>query len=118
MVTQRPEPCITCLSLLILKISLKYKRLCCSSERHNLFLFVPGLCILIMATSIILHSMITCPKCGFTKEEEMSVDSCQYFYKCENCSVLLKPLAGDCCVFCSYGTIKCPPVQQGASCCS
>ena len=32
-------------------------------------------------------------------------------------SPVLKPLKGDCCVFCSYGTVKCPPIQQGQSCC-
>ncbi|WP_321163938.1 GDCCVxC domain-containing (seleno)protein, partial [Idiomarina zobellii] len=31
--------------------------------------------------------------------------------------VLLKPLKGDCCVYCSYGTVKCPPIQEGQSCC-
>jgi len=25
------------------------------------------------------------------------------FYRCTACDVLLKPLPGDCCVFCSYG---------------
>jgi hypothetical protein len=31
----------------------------------------------------------------------------------------LKPLAGDCCVFCSYGSVPCPPVQQNgkSGCC-
>jgi len=24
---------------------------------------------------------------------------------------VLKPLTGDCCVFCSYGTVPCPPIQ-------
>jgi hypothetical protein len=24
---------------------------------------------------------------------------------------LLKPKPGDCCVFCSYGSVACPPVQ-------
>jgi hypothetical protein len=43
--------------------------------------------------------------------EAILVDACQYFYECENCETYLKPLKGDCCVFCSYGTIKCPPLQ-------
>ena len=30
----------------------------------------------------------------------------------------LKPLAGDCCVFCSFGSVKCPPIQRGDPCCS
>ncbi|WP_449452180.1 GDCCVxC domain-containing (seleno)protein [Taibaiella koreensis] len=45
----------------------------------------------------------------------MSTDSCLYFYECESCKTRLKPLAGDFCVFWSYGTIKCPPIQQGVS---
>lgn len=71
-----------------------------------------------MATAILINSVITCPNCGFQKEEEMPTDACQYFYECENCKIRLKPSAGDCCVFCSYGTVKCPPIQQGTSCCS
>jgi hypothetical protein len=56
-----------------------------------------------------LMSRITCPHCGFGKEEEMPIDFCLFFYECENCKSRLKPLGGDCCVFCSFGTAKCPP---------
>ena len=70
-----------------------------------------------MAATIQLQSVITCPNCGFEKEEEVPTNACQYFYECETCKSTLKPLAGDCCVFCSYGTVKCPPIQQGSSCC-
>jgi hypothetical protein len=70
-----------------------------------------------MTAEIKLLSIITCPACGFKKEEEMPVTACQYFYECENCKTLLKPQTGDCCVFCSYGSVKCPPVQLGTSCC-
>lgn len=66
-----------------------------------------------MNTEIIAKSVITCPHCGFQKEEEMPTDACVYFYECTNCKALLKPKAGDCCVFCSYGTVKCPPKQMG-----
>jgi hypothetical protein len=61
-------------------------------------------------------SAITCPQCGFKKEEEMPTDACQYFYECTNCKIILKPIPGDCCVFCSYGTVKCPS-KQGIECC-
>ncbi len=54
-------------------------------------------------------SRITCPKCGFTKEEVMPTDACQYFYECTNCHTRLTPKDGDCCVFCSYGDVACPP---------
>lgn len=64
-----------------------------------------------------LQSVITCPECGHKKEETMPTDSCTFFYECENCKRRLKPKAGDCCVFCSYGTIECPPIQLDRDCC-
>jgi uncharacterized membrane protein len=64
-----------------------------------------------------LISTITCPVCAHTKREEMPTDACTYFYQCEACNTRLKPKQGDCCVFCSYGTVKCPPIQQGLNCC-
>lgn len=67
--------------------------------------------------SIELESIITCPTCGHRKLETMLTDACQFFYECEKCQVVLKPQSGDCCVFCSYGTVKCPPIQAGTSCC-
>lgn len=66
---------------------------------------------------VITKSKLTCPQCGFAEEVEMPVDACQYFYECQHCRALLKPKTGDCCVFCSYGAIKCPPKQIGESCC-
>ncbi|WP_082018558.1 MULTISPECIES: GDCCVxC domain-containing (seleno)protein [Pedobacter] len=68
--------------------------------------------------TIFLQSIITCPLCQHQKEESMPTDACQYFYECENCHERLKPLQGDCCVFCSYGTVKCPPIQENRTCCS
>ncbi|MFV8837654.1 GDCCVxC domain-containing (seleno)protein [Salinimicrobium soli] len=65
-----------------------------------------------------LKSIITCPHCKFSKEESMPTDACQFFYKCSNCGVILKPLEGDCCVFCSYGSVPCPPIQESGSCCN
>ncbi|WP_083938423.1 GDCCVxC domain-containing (seleno)protein [Psychromonas ossibalaenae] len=66
---------------------------------------------------VILQSILTCPFCGFQKSEIMPVDACLYFYQCSGCKKLLKPKAGDCCVFCSYGSVKCPPIQLHKPCC-
>lgn len=66
---------------------------------------------------LILQSRITCPICGHEKTETMPGDACQYFYECEACHVLLKPKPGDCCVFCSFGTVPCPPIQKAGQCC-
>ncbi len=59
-----------------------------------------------------LISTLRCPQCGFEKAETMPTDACQFFYKCENCQTTLRPKPGDCCVFCSFGSIPCPPIQS------
>ena len=68
-------------------------------------------------SSVELHSTITCPKCGHEESEIMATDSCQFYYLCKACGELLRPLEGHCCVFCSYGSVKCPPIQLGDGCC-
>ena len=63
----------------------------------------------------IVESTITCPRCGASRTERMPTDACQFFYECSACKVTVRPKAGDCCVFCSYGTVKCPPMQAAAT---
>ena len=62
----------------------------------------------------VLESVITCPACGLVARETMPTDACQWFFECHACRTLLKPKPGDCCVFCSYGSVPCPPIQLGA----
>ena len=62
--------------------------------------------------SVTLHSTITCPVCGFAKSEVMPTAACQVRYQCIQCGEMLKPAPGDCCVFCSYGSAPCPPIQS------
>jgi hypothetical protein len=59
-----------------------------------------------------LRSTITCPECGHAATETMPTDACLYFYDCLGCGARLKPRQGDCCVFCSYGSTPCPPIQE------
>jgi hypothetical protein len=61
---------------------------------------------------IIAESELTCPECGHKSMETMPADNCQFFYECKGCGTLLKPLQGDCCVYCSYGTVPYPPIQE------
>ena len=68
-------------------------------------------------TNVVLESVLTCPHCGFAKQETMPTDACQFYYECSNCKTLLRPNQGDCCVFCSFGSVKCPPIQTQRSCC-
>jgi hypothetical protein len=68
-----------------------------------------------MESPPILESVLTCPHCGLAAVEVMPTDACLRFHECAGCHALLRPKPGDCCVFCSYGTVKCPPVQQSGA---
>ena len=69
------------------------------------------------------QSRLTCPDCGHQETETMPTAACQFFYDCKGCKIVLRPNAGDCCVYCSFGTVPCPPIQEAqasgaiASCC-
>ncbi len=71
-----------------------------------------------------LTSTLTCPHCGHRASETMPTDACQFFYECTGCGTLLRPKEGDCCVYCSYGDVPCPSIQEardsgdGANCCA
>ncbi len=70
--------------------------------------------------SVTLESTLTCPHCGTARTETMPTDACQFCYDCTGCGAVLRPNAGDCCVFCLFGTVPCPPIQangKGSSCC-
>ncbi|MDP2818865.1 MAG: GDCCVxC domain-containing (seleno)protein [Polaromonas sp.] len=69
---------------------------------------------------VVLGSTLTCPACAHQKAEQMPTEACQWFYECGQCHALLRPKRGDCCVFCSYGSVPCPPIQQAgraSACC-
>ncbi len=74
-------------------------------------------CTIYNGKSVELKSTLTCPNCSYKKEEIMPTDACQFFYECEKCKTTFRPLEGDCCVYCSYGSVKCPPIQAGDNCC-
>jgi len=65
---------------------------------------------------MILESTITCPSCGHQANEQMPIDACRFFYDCKGCVARLKPEPGDCCVFCSYGSVSCPPMHESRRC--
>lgn len=66
---------------------------------------------------IVHESTVTCPECGSKTDEQMPENACRYFWECPHCKAVTKAKKGDCCVFCSYGTHDCPPVQRGSACC-
>lgn len=62
-----------------------------------------------------LESTITSPHCRHKALEVMPSNACQVFYDCKDCGERLKPKREDCCVFCSYGSLPCPPIQAQRS---
>ncbi|WP_328186278.1 GDCCVxC domain-containing (seleno)protein [Marinobacter sp. OP 3.4] len=67
--------------------------------------------------AVITTSIITCPVCGHRSPETMPPNACQISFECPHCGEILRPKPGDCCVFCSWGSENCPPVQQGLGSC-
>jgi hypothetical protein len=35
-----------------------------------------------------------------------------FFTTAKACGAVLRPRPGDCCMFCSHGSVPCPPVQR------
>ena len=46
------------------------------------------------------------------EEITMPTDNCVIRYECVNCKAIITPKKGDCCIFCSYGDVPCPPEQD------
>lgn len=65
----------------------------------------------VIASESSLESEITCPKCKFKKKEILPTEYCILKYTCTNCKTDIYPDEKDCCVFCTYGTYKCPSKQ-------
>lgn len=65
---------------------------------------------------VVMEADLTCPHCGAVRREAMPADACQFFYECGQCQTVLSPKPGDCCVFCSFGSVQCPPIQQQQCC--
>ena len=59
-----------------------------------------------MSARVELVSEIKCPECGHVAAETMPTDGCVFFYDCKGRATVLRPKSGDCCVFCSYGSVE------------
>lgn len=62
-----------------------------------------------------LWSAVRCPACAYVEPLAMSMNACLVFHACAGCGAIVRPRAGDCCVFCSDGSVACPPVQAGGT---
>lgn len=57
------------------------------------------------------QSLVKCPHCNFEEFLDMSFDNCIISHKCNSCGKIMTPREGECCIFCSYGSEKCPTKQ-------
>lgn len=67
-----------------------------------------------MPMTPVLTSELRCQRCGHLETLTMPEDACLVFHSCAGCGAVIRPNDGDCCVFCSFGTLACPPVQIGS----
>ena len=58
------------------------------------------------------EAVVTCPACTVRATVSMPENACLHFWECPACHALVRSKAGDCCIFCSYGSVPCPPVQR------
>jgi len=71
-----------------------------------------------MRAGLRLVATLSCPSCGFQEALTMPEDACVIRHACASCKAEMRPKPGDCCVFCSYGDVPCPPKQQAGDCCA
>jgi hypothetical protein len=64
--------------------------------------------------SIERTSTITCPACSETVTHTMSTESVKKVYHCQKCLTWVAAKHGDHCIYDSYGSTKCPPLQLKA----
>ena len=70
-------------------------------------------------TAFSTTSVLTCPECSYAETLQMPTDACVFFHECASCGTVLRPKSGDCCVYCSYGSVPCPSIQMGMNdCCN
>ncbi len=75
----------------------------------------PGLEAQAVSQEVRTEATITCPLCGTRAREAMPTNACRRLYTCTGCGAMLKAKDGDCCVFCSYADVACPPEQAHAA---
>ena len=63
---------------------------------------------------MIREATLVCPRCHESSFHIMPTDACAFYLECPACHKMLRPLPGDCCVFCSYADVPCPPKQAVA----
>ncbi len=64
-----------------------------------------------LVTDVLNKNELTCPDCGSKQKSEMLEAAYSYAYQCNSCSEIVEKKEDSCCVYCSYGDVKCPDQQ-------
>jgi hypothetical protein len=57
-------------------------------------------------------STVKCIVCGHKETQRMPCYAAKTYYQCPSCNHILRPLENKCCIYCSYGSTLCPPMQR------
>jgi hypothetical protein len=60
---------------------------------------------------IVGDCVVTCPVCKTQVQETMVSETPKLIYHCPVCLTWLSPKKGDHCIYDSYGSLNCPPIQ-------
>jgi hypothetical protein len=60
---------------------------------------------------IVGDCVVTCPVCKTQVQETMVSETLKLIYHCPVCLTWLSPKKGDHCIYESYGSVNCPPIQ-------
>jgi len=74
-------------------------------------MIVTAVKIPIQSKNLILETMLKCPHCSVEQRATMPVSGMKMAQDCRFCNETMIAKQGSCCVFCSYGIIKCPDAQ-------
>lgn len=64
-----------------------------------------------LVSDVLNKNELTCPECGTKQKGEMLEAAYSYAYQCNGCSEIIEKKTDSCCVYCSYGEVKCPSEQ-------
>ena len=60
---------------------------------------------------VVKHCVLTCPVCKNRTQEFMVSESLKLVFQCPACLTWLSPKKNDHCIYDSYGSVNCPPIQ-------
>ncbi len=59
-----------------------------------------------------IETVIKCPHCGVEQQATMTLTGKKIAHDCRFCNQTMYAKKGECCVFCSFGAIKCLGTQE------